>query len=44
MREENEFADVTLVEQHEERIQEEERSVRGNKKYLADVTLVYEES
>ena len=27
-----------------EKIQEEERSVRGNKKYLADVTLVYEES
>ena len=42
MREDNEFADVTLVEQHEG-IQEEERSVRGSKKYLADVTLVYEE-
>ena len=27
----------------EEEIQEEERSVRGSKKYLADVTLVYEE-
>jgi hypothetical protein len=27
-----------------EEIQEEERELRGNKKYLADVTLVYEES
>jgi len=27
-----------------EEIQEEERTERGNKKYLADVTLVYEES